>query len=114
MAPCPLRDGGIESRPAVRRSPVGLDVRVREQEPHHLEVADVRRENQRRGPDLRRLVDLDVLAREQEPHHLDVAFLRQCSAVAPSAAASLTSTPWRASKELHHVMVQAVHRLCPL
>jgi hypothetical protein len=43
---------------------------AREQEPHHLDVAVLRRGHQRRVPGQRGLVDLDALAREQEPHHV--------------------------------------------
>ncbi len=66
-----------ESRPAGSRSPVGLDVRVREQEPHHLDVTVLRREHQRREACRSGLVDLDVLVCEQEPHHLDVTAMRR-------------------------------------
>jgi hypothetical protein len=41
---------------------VGLDVRVREQVLHNLDVTVLRRDVQRRGPVRRAFVDLDALA----------------------------------------------------
>jgi hypothetical protein len=71
-ASVPLRDSLY-----ALRGLVDLDALAREQEPHHLDVPVLRRQDERRVPALRGLVHVDVLVREQEPHHLDVTVLRR-------------------------------------
>mmetsp|Transcript_56391 Transcript_56391/g.155721 ORF Transcript_56391/g.155721 Transcript_56391/m.155721 type:complete len:215 (+) Transcript_56391:443-1087(+) len=46
------------------------------QRPHHLEVADLRRDEERRGTTVLRLVHARARA-HQRPHHLEVAILRR-------------------------------------